>query len=84
MINSLRILCIVFFAAIIGGNVFADGDLPPLHLAAKDGDVASVIILIGNGADVNAKTKEDWTPLHFAAVQGETDIALFLVKAGAD
>ena len=55
MINFLRTLCIIFFAAVIGNTAFADNHLPPLHLAAANGDIAEVKRLIDGGADVNAE-----------------------------
>jgi len=38
MINSLRALCLIFSAAIIGGVAFADYHSSPLHLAVEKGD----------------------------------------------
>ena len=43
-----------------------------LHIAAKDGDIQTVQLLVGCGADVNALNELGQTPLHTAA-GGETD-----------
>ena len=40
-------------------------------------------MLIEHGADVNAKTAEDWTPLHVSCVFGFVDITKFLIENGA-
>ena len=84
VINFLRALCVIFFAAVIGGGAFANSHLPPLHQAAGNGDIAAVSALIDGGADVNEKDKDGWTPLHIAADKGQTEIALALIKARAD
>eukprot|EP00727_Mastigamoeba_balamuthi_P005462 m51a1_g1535 hypothetical protein (255) ;mRNA; r:536604-537524 len=63
----------------------ADGDLP-LNVAAASGacgpDVASM--LVGLGADVNAKGNRGRTALHVAAFYGRDDVAGRLVELGAD
>ena len=82
--NFLRTLCVIFFAAIIGGGAFANSHLPPLHQAAENGDIAEVKRLIDDGADIHAKTIFGRMPLHYAAQEGQTETALALIKAGAD
>ena len=84
MINFLRTLCIIFFAAVIGSTAFADSHRPPLHLAIFDGNIAEAKRLINGGADINIKNYHGLTPLHLAVSHGQTEIALALIKAGAD
>ena len=55
-----------------------------LHTAARMNDSNSVRWLIANGADVNAKNRNDWTPLHHAARQNAPETAALLLKNGAD
>ena len=60
-----------------------------LHLAARGGHLKTVGLLIGAGADVNARDANDWTPLFKAAYNHELDIGYplvvkALVDAGAD
>ena len=43
-----------------------------------------VAVLLGAGADVNAKGGSNVTPLHLAAFHGNAQIAEALLKAGAD
>ena len=43
-----------------------------------------VELLIGGGADVNAKRGDRRTPLHFAAVYGHKEIVELLIARGAD
>jgi ankyrin repeat protein len=43
-----------------------------------------VTLLVGRGADVNARTKAGWTALHFAAREGYADVVELLLASGAD
>ena len=56
-----------------------------LHDAAFRGDTETVLALISDGADVNARGGEyGVTPLHLAALGGYTETVLALVSVGAD
>jgi ankyrin repeat protein len=54
-----------------------------LHDAVNAGDVARVVELIAQGADVNAHDLFG-TPLHLAAAKGRTGIAVILIDRAAD
>lgn len=54
-----------------------------LHQAAGAGDLASVKLLISNGANVNEKV-DGITPLHIAAERGQKDVVELLIQKGAD
>lgn len=57
-----------------------------LHLAAFEGSVDTVLLLLSAGASVNAQDLDGWTPLMYAA-RNETDgetLVRTLVAAGAD
>lgn len=57
-----------------------------LHLAAFEGSVDTVLLLLSAGASVNAQDLDGWTPLMYAS-RNETDGAALvptLVAAGAD
>lgn len=56
----------------------------PLHYAAFYKMEHAAIILIKNGADVNARNEAGKTPLHYAASHGQTEIVRRLLEAGAD
>lgn len=58
-------------------------DPPPLHDAARYGDLALVRQLIRGGSDVDAMWRGR-TPLWEAVLDGTAGVALALVKAGAD
>ena len=58
-------------------------DEPPLHEAAKNGDIEDVRELLEAGADVNGLNSEGATPLHWAAFKGHVDVAKLLIKRGA-
>ena len=56
----------------------------PLHLAAKNGDLDSLIYLLKTGKDVNTKDPQDLTPLHVAAMYGQNKVVSVLLEYGAD
>ena len=58
-------------------------DGTPLMLASARGYMDIVKLLIGKGANVNAKKQED-TPLVMASARGHIDIAKFLIEKGAE
>jgi ankyrin repeat protein len=57
----------------------------PLHFAAASGSGETIALLVGRGADVNARERE-WgqTPLMFAAGSGRTEAVKVLLARGAD
>ncbi|CAM9264237.1 unnamed protein product, partial [Sphacelaria rigidula] len=57
-----------------------------LHLAAFEGSVDTVLLLLAAGAAVNTQDLDGWTPLHYAArnnFQAEV-LVRTLVAAGAN
>jgi hypothetical protein len=56
----------------------------PLYYAAENGHVEIALLLLQNGAEVNAKDRWDRTPLLWAAYNGHVDILHLLVENGAD
>src|SRR5512138_2509143 len=61
----------------------ADGETPLWH-AAWTGQAQAAVMLLANGADVNAATKEGETALHKAARHGKAEVVRVLLQAGAD
>jgi uncharacterized protein len=56
-----------------------------LMFAAGAGDTQSAAVLIGAGADVNARENDRWqTPLIFATANGRVDMVRLLLARGAD
>lgn len=55
----------------------------PLHLAARANQTDIVRVLLRNGAQVNAKARENQTPLHIASRLGNSDIVTLLLQHGA-
>lgn len=55
-----------------------------LHLAAHEGDVASIKRLLSQGADPNARDKSRRTPAHVAAFGSHDDVIAALAAGGAD
>jgi Ankyrin repeats (3 copies) len=58
--------------------------ITPLHEAAKGGYREVVIILLENGADINARDVSGWTPLHDAAASGFSCVVRTLLDKDAD
>ena len=57
----------------------------PLHVAAKNGDVEMVNLLLDHGADPNLPGGENYqTPLFFAAYGGSKEVVSLLIDKGAD
>ena len=56
----------------------------PLADAARRGDRDAVRVLIGQGADVDARQGDGATALLWAAYRGDADVAGLLLDAGAD
>jgi uncharacterized protein len=63
---------------------FASGWLTPLLLAAREGDVGLVRVLVDAGADVNAVAGDGKTPLAVSIFNGNYDVASELVDRKAD
>lgn len=59
-------------------------DEPPLHEAAKRGNLEDVVELLDQGVSVHSKNSEGATPLHWAAFKGHVDVAKELLKRGAN
>jgi uncharacterized protein len=65
--------------------VYAQGGLAPIHLAARQGYMATVQAVIKAGADVNQLTAGDKsTPLLVATINGHFDVAKYLLDHGAN
>jgi ankyrin repeat protein len=56
----------------------------PLHAAASDGTVESVMVLVKGGADINARDSLRRTPLLLAVLNRSVEKAKALLELGAD
>jgi ankyrin repeat protein len=60
-------------------------DQERLHIAAEDGDLATVKALVAEGRDVNATDSHlMMTPLHYAAAAEQIEVVRFLISCGAN
>lgn len=59
-------------------------DEPPLHEAAKQGELEELKTLLDSGISVHSKNSEGATPLHWAAFKGHVAVAKELLKRGAN
>jgi len=66
-------------------KVLKDGfKLNVLHLAAENGDLDIVKLLVKHGADINVVDSDGNTPLALTAFKGWLEIVHFLIENGAD
>jgi ankyrin repeat protein len=56
----------------------------PLHSACAIASYPLTLLLLDNGADVNARQQGGVTPLHSAAHHGATELVQLLIERGAD
>ena len=62
----------------------AELDIDDLFKAASASDENCAALLIGEGAEVNVKSDNDWTPLHETARRSAPEVARLLLEGGAD
>lgn len=56
----------------------------PLHYAASDGDLSTLVSLLDSGADIDAQDDNGWTALHFAAQSNHCTVGAGLLKRNAN
>jgi uncharacterized protein len=66
-----------------GSRYLIPGALTPLLYAARDGRLESARILLGAGADIEAKDANGITPLLMAITNNHMDVARFMIEHGA-
>jgi ankyrin repeat protein len=71
----------LIFAAALA--LFAFDANEDLLSAARNGDLPSVKILLGKGADLEGKTAYGQTPLYLAAMNGHEEVVAYLLDKGA-
>jgi hypothetical protein len=67
----------------VGGDSGAAAASATLHEAARQGNVATIIVCLAAGADVNQTNADGYTPLHFAAEGGHVEAVHALLDGGA-
>lgn len=65
-------------------NKLSDDGMSPLHLAALEGNVQIMELLIANGARVNNIDGKSQTVLQYAVWAGQFDAAQLLIQHGCD
>ena len=60
------------------------GRVTPMHIAAEEGHVNILSLLLDHGADVDGRGNEGSTPLHRTSIKGELEAGQFLLDHGAD
>ena len=61
-----------------------DHGFSPLMVAARDGNLAMVKLLVAKGDVLRARDSRGWTALHLAAAGGYLEIVQLLVYRGSD
>ncbi|XP_060592387.1 ankyrin repeat domain-containing protein 49-like [Ruditapes philippinarum] len=56
----------------------------PLHRASYNGHTDMVMLLLENGADINATTSDGWCPIHSASRWNQADVLSILLQSGAN
>ena len=64
-------------------QIFKPAGQTCLHIAAFNGHMDIVMLLVGNGISINKEDNQGLTPLSAAATEGKIDIVNFLTKKGA-
>jgi ankyrin repeat protein len=90
--TALHYLCTVDMADLAEKAIAAGADVSlannagqtPLHLAAANGVLPTIRLLLDKGAKINAQDMEDKTPLIYAVENDQADAAEYLLVSGAD
>lgn len=56
----------------------------PLHIAALNGNLRAIVLLLTEGAELNARGEGGMTPLHYAVQMEQIDAIKLLLEHGAD
>ncbi|XP_028406814.1 ankyrin repeat domain-containing protein 7-like [Dendronephthya gigantea] len=65
-------------------NILYLSGVTPLHMAAAEGHLDAIELLVQYGANINIQGAEGFSPLEFALRGGHFDCASFLIKVGAE
>ncbi|MBA3536131.1 MAG: ankyrin repeat domain-containing protein [Tatlockia sp.] len=59
-----------------------DDNVSPLLIAASQGDTSTISLLLENGSNPNAGTKDDFTSLHFSVLKDDLKMAKLILEKG--
>jgi ankyrin repeat protein len=80
----MKLACLLL-ACLICASCQPGGPLPPLIVAAREGDASRIADLVKSGADINERGGvNDWTPLMHAVHKNQVNSVRALIAAGAD
>ena len=77
-------LGLIGLTAIVFSACSSNEGVTPLMKAAIANDVSEIQRLLSTGAEIDDRSKYDWTALVFAIQRGNEESAVSLIKAGAD
>jgi ankyrin repeat protein len=70
--------------ALLNVPTTSEAKMMPIHWAASDGKIASLIFLLEKRQDINAQDGNGCTPVVIAAQHNQLECVIYLIKNGAD
>ena len=81
ILNKQRIVVAFVCLVLLNSDIAAES----IHSAVKNGDMASIEVLVDSDREVlNKQDESGKTPLHHAIEMNHTDIARYLIEQGAN
>lgn len=83
-IGDIKSIELLLKSGINPNNIEDNNGFRPLHIAARNGYITLVELLLEHGASLDERTNYGFTPLHLAAKFGYLDVVRVLLRRGAN